>query len=236
MWVGLVGDRTYEGSLSVEKDFGSEGTGGSFAVAGTVTGSVDEEVKRPLSRLFFLVRTRVLCVVGLSLASWVDLDSSGMLAVTANPFRLLASRLNEFLRDSGSFLGLLTSLLGEEDLDETKLFRRSRVNDLTGDMAFEFSDRFRLSLRLRSDLRSLDGSRLLLEKDANMDERRELLGLSCGISGIRSACGPSSSSGLEPSDKVPGSSGLMPVFRSSSEMVPLSSNSCGSSKSLTRGK
>ena len=111
------------------------------------------------------------------MVSWGDLDSSGMLAVTVSPFRLLASTLIEFLRDSPSFTGSTVSLLGEDDLDPTKLFLRRRVNERTGEMALEFSERFRLLLRVRSDLRSLDGSRLLLEKGRNLDERRELLGL-----------------------------------------------------------
>ena len=50
-----------------------------------------------------------------------------------------------------------------------------------------------------------------------------------------SSCG-ASSSGLVPSEDVYGSSGLMPVFSSSSEMVPFSSSSCGSSRSFTLGK
>ena len=135
-------------------------------------------MKKPLSLLFFLVRRRLLWVVGLSVVSLDDLDSSGMLAVTVSPFRLVASTLSEAARDSPSFTGSAVSLLGEDDLDPTKLFLRRRVSERTGEMALGFSERFRLLLRVRPDLRSLEGSRLLLEKGRNLDDRRELLGLS----------------------------------------------------------
>ena len=45
-----------------------------------------------------------------------------------------------------------------------------------------------------------------------------------------------SSSGLVPSEDVYDSSGLMPVFSSSSDMVPFNSSRCGSSRSFTFGK
>lgn len=198
MWVGLVGDCTYNGNFSVEKDLGTGGIAGIFEM-GTGAGSV-EALKRPLSLFDFLVSTRFLGVVGLSVES-LALDFSGMLSAAVKDLRLVASTLNEFFLGSSTFTGLVVSFgvsfVGDDglDCDDTQLFLRSFVSDRTGELELEESACFTLSLRLRSGFGSAEGSRLLLEKGRNLDDRRERLGRNCGIC---TTWGPSSDSGLEP--------------------------------------
>lgn len=209
----------YEGSFSVENDLGIGGTAGAFG-ADSDGGSVLEAPKMPLRRLDFLVRTRVLCVAWLSVVS-LALDLSGMLSAAEIDLRLLASIFKEFLRDSSPFVGLAVSLVGEDDLDcdDIQLFLRNLVRDRAGETEAGESDCLMFSLRL--DFGSSEGSRLLLEKGLNFDDRRETLGLSCGIC----AWGPSSESGLEPSDDVEDvPSAPMPLFNSSSDIVPFNSS------------
>lgn len=216
------------------KDAGTGGTEGASVAAGC--SSALEELKKPLRRLFFFERTRLLCLVGLSAAS-LALDLSGMLEAPVNVLCLLASRFNEFLRDSGpSFFGLAVSFVGEDgrERDPTQLFLRSADNDRTGEMDGADSSRFMLLLRLRLESGSADGSRLLLLKGRNLVDLRELLGLSCGFCSMG---GGSSESALDPSEEPEDvASTLAPFFSSSSDMVPRSPSTAGSSRSFTRGK
>jgi hypothetical protein len=131
------------------------------------------------------------------------------------------------------------SFVGEDDLDwlgGIHDFLRNLDSDRAGDMEPEVSVSFSLgpSGRVRRDLRSCDGSRLLLANGRNLDDRRERLGFICGIC----STGASSESGLDPPEdvsEVP-SSMFRPDFSSSSDIVPFSSTIGGSSRSLTRGK
>lgn len=176
MWVGLVGVCVNEGNLSVEKDLGTGGTEGVLEAAwGGCWPGV--ELKIPLSRFDFLVRTRPFEVVGLSVTS-LALECSGILIVPVKDLRRFASTFNEFFLDSPSLTGLATSFAGEEDLDCGKIhdFLRSFVSDRAGDDELGDSACFRVSVRLRSGLGSTEGSRLLLEKDRNLDDRREMVG------------------------------------------------------------
>ena len=199
MWVGVVGDCVNEGNLSVEKDLGNGGTEGTLESVGGACWEFDA-LKRPLSRLDFLVRTRFLVEDGLSATSRV-LDFSGMLSAPVRVLRLLGSALNDFFLASSSFTELGRSWAGEDDLDgdEIQDFLLNLVSDRTGDMELGDSACLRLSLRLRSGFGSAEGSRPLLLNDRNLDDRRELLGLNCSIC---SSWGASSESGLDPPDDV----------------------------------
>lgn len=76
---------------------------------------------------------------------------------------------------------------------------------------------------------------LLLEKGSKLDDRRTLLGF---IWGMCSTCGDSSDTGLEPPDELLDDepSLLDTGLRSSSDILPLSSSTGSSMRSLTRGK
>jgi hypothetical protein len=176
--VGLRGvcGCVFKCSFSVEKDLGMAGTGGTLTVA----------LKRPLKRLFFLLKgTGCWSSGAVSLAS----DVSGMLTVWVGVFRLLASRL--FLEPS-SFFPLSFSREGDDESfrccwscetihDFLRSFDRDRAGELLGD-SFCLTDCLTASLRplsaLRSDLRSVEGSLLLLEKGRNLEDRRVVVGAS----------------------------------------------------------
>jgi hypothetical protein len=190
MWAGLVGVEC-EGSLSVEKDLGIGGTAGASAAAGCFCCTLDvfevlellDALNRPLSRFAFFVSSRFLGLSGLSTTF------SGMLSVLVNTF---------FLASSCFF----ASFDGEEDRDADDIqdFRRSNERERAGDSDLGESVCLRVSVRLRSGLGSAEGSRDLLEKDKNLDDRRELLDLSWGRISRCSSTDASSESGLEPSE------------------------------------
>ena len=141
-------------------------------------------MKRPLSRFDFLER-RFLGLGGLSEPSVASLasDFSGMLVTLADAF-------------------FFASLVGDDDRDDDEIhdFLLKFESDLTGVMGLGESAclifSFPASVRVRSGLGSLEGSRLLLEKGKNLDDRRELLCLNCGI--CKCSSGASSELGLEP--------------------------------------
>jgi hypothetical protein len=173
--VGLRGvcGCVFKCNFSVEKDLGIAGTGGTLTVA----------LNRPLKRLFFLLTGAGCWSSGVaSLAS----DASGMLTGFVGVFRLLASRL--FLELS-SFLSLSLSRAGDDESfrccwscetihDFLRSFDRDRPGELLGDSVC-LTDCLTASLRplsvLRSDLRSIEGSLLLLEKGRKRDDRRVVL-------------------------------------------------------------
>lgn len=227
--VGLSGVRGCElsGSFSVEKDLGTAGTGGTLTVA----------LKRPLRRLFFLLR---------GARGWMEeevvfaSEVSGMLAVLV-VFRLLASWIFVF----SSFLdfsreGDVVDLRGSESEDTIHDFLRSFDMDRAGETLGE-SSCLTASLRprsaLRSDLRSALGSLLRLEKERNLDDRRELMESSFGLSsGICSISGSSSEEGLDPPELSDVLSPCACCCNSPSEMVPFTPTTDDWSRSSTRGK
>lgn len=218
------------------KDAGTWGTEGASAAAGCSSTFV--ELNKPLRRLVLFVSTRFFCRVGLSMGS-LALGWSGMFEALASVLCLFASKFNDLLDDSAlpfSFCEPAISLVGEggPECDDTQLFLRSLDNDRTGEMEVDDSSRLMLLLRLRPGCGSLEGSRFLLEKGKNLDDRRELLCLSCGFCSMG---GGSSESAPEPSEEPEEApSAFPPSFSSSSEMVPVSPSTAGSSRSLTRGK
>jgi len=228
--VGLSGVRgcVLSGSFSVEKDLGTAGTGGTLTVA----------LKRPLRRLFFLLRgARGWTEVVVVFASAV----SGMLAVLA-VFRLLASWIffvfSSFLDFSRE--GDVVDLRGSESEETIHDFLRSLDMDRAGETLGE-SSCLTASLRprsaLRSDLRSALGSLLLLEKERNLDDRRELMESSLGLSsGICSISGSSSEEGLDPPELSDVLSSCACCCNSPSETVPFTSTTDDWSRSSTRGK
>lgn len=195
-----------EGSLSVENDFGRAGTDGGFeAVGGGWVAAFEvccalDELKNPLKGLFvFLVRTRVLVFAWSLVVSLVP-GSSGMVVEPVKDFPLPGSTLIESFFDSSTLATLPDSFVGDDDrdCDEIHDFRLSLLNDRPGEMGVG-STFFWSSWRLRLSLGSSEGSRLLLEKENNLDDRREFVGLNC--SGC-STCGGSSDDGLEPPEDV----------------------------------
>jgi hypothetical protein len=179
-WVGLSGSCgwLYKESFSVEKDLGTAGTAGAVAVA----------LKRPLRRLFFLLRG--MGEVSSEIVSLAS-ESSGMLTVLVGVFCLLASLVTCWLfLVLSSFCCVSFSREGEDDdLDcccdcTIHDLRRSLVSERAGEAEGELAC-LTASLRPRSALRSgrgsTEGSLLLLEKGLNLDARREVLGLNVGI-------------------------------------------------------
>jgi hypothetical protein len=236
------------GSLSVENDFGRAGragTGEALEAAafgfhrevGGRSGGLVDELKRPLNgRLDFFVRTRA-CGLGGSGTTFRDLDSSGMRTAPVSDLRLLVSEATVFFFES-SFTGLLDSFVGEDERegDDIHDFLLNLDNDRTGDNDFGESVCFTVSGRLRSGFGSADGSLLFDVNDSNLDDRREFVGRNWGIC-IGWGWGSSSEDGLDPPEEVYGDSpSWAPDFKSSSEIVPFSSSSVGSARSLTRGK
>jgi hypothetical protein len=120
--------------------------------------------------------------------------------------------------------------------DFLRNFVSDRAGEPPGDSAFVIAS-VRLFSGLRLDLESTDGSLLLLEKDKNLDDRREaILGLKGGM-WTASVSGASSDDGLVPRELSDVLAVIPPLFRSSSEMLPLRSTTGGSCcRSLTRGK
>jgi hypothetical protein len=126
-------------------------------------------------------------------ATSLGLDVSGILSGFVNAFFLasscfLASFVGEEDRDADDIQDFLLSIeserAGDSDLGDSVCLRGS----------------VRVSVRLRSGFGSAEWSRLLLEKDRNLDDRRELLGLNCGRISKCSSTGASSESGLDPSE------------------------------------
>jgi len=226
-----LGDWLYVGNLSVENDLGS---GGSVGAESDERSEVLDWLKRPPSGfLDFLVRTRLL-VCGLSVGSFV-LGFSRMFSWLFLDADLLASRFDVFVCCLSSFS---TSRVGEDgrELDAIQDFLLSLERDRAGDMEPGESVDFRGFLSFLSCLGSTEESRLLLENGRNLDDRRELVGLE---GGMLSAGGAVSVSGLDASDDVEDPPSPVPTvnFKSSSEMVPLSSRTADSSRrSLTWGK
>lgn len=165
------------------------------------------EPKMPLSRLFFLSAGAGCC--GSEMALFAP-GVSGMLTVFAAVFRLSASK--DFFATS-SFFELGLSRAGEEEdfrdcwsCETIHDFLRSldmeRAGELLGGDSVCLAASLTASLRPRSAFlsafRSVEGSRLLLEKGRNLDDRRELFaGRSWGIC-TASRSGPSSDEGLDP--------------------------------------
>ena len=203
-------------------------------------------LKRPLRRLFFLLR-EVGCWMASSTVSLAS-DSSGMVAVVVNVFRLFDSPVF-------SLCLFFLSLGGDDDsrcccADTTHDFLRSLVRDRTGEPPGD-SRCFTVSVRPRSVFRSCfgsglgstDESLLLLVKERNREERRVSVG---GLSVCicrPGASGASSEEGLDPPDRLP--EVLSSLLRSSaSSSSPPSSSSlffdsatgASGSNSLTWGK
>lgn len=198
---GVGGCCAYEGSLSVEKDVGIC-TENDFGICGTA-GILEtdrcwlfDELNMLLSgRLLFLDSTRAFNGSEASFGV-TSLAFSGMLS--APLLRLFTSMGNVLFFDSCVRLWFSFNFVGDPDLDcedDIHDFLLNLDSDREGDSEWGGPASVRESWRLRRGFGSSDGSLLLLEKERNLDVRRELDGRNCGIC---SAWGASSESGLEP--------------------------------------
>ena len=193
-----------------------------------------------LNGLFdFLVRTRALDSPVSFLEKPLTGASSGMLEVVVDVGRLSVSPMSEAFPGSSTSMAVCLSLafsfVGELDREVGDIhdFLLSLDNERAGESEGDASSFLVDSRRLLAGFRSSEGSRLLDEKGRNLEARRELEGLNSGSCSL----GAFSDAGLEPpDDEAETCPSTASDLSSSSEIVPFSSSSVGSSRPLTRGK